>query len=310
MASLPAQDIIAQDIYEASARHHTAENKKRRYGRGRYLGMSQLGKSCSRDLWYDFRSFTPTPFDGQVGMIFGDGNYYEDKIIEHLKLAGYRLSHTGYNDQLELSAHNGFLRGHCDGILHGIPAVSGKDHVLECKSAKGSKFKSFQQYGVRKTYPAYYSQCQCYMGYSRLERAVVIVYCKDTSAIYSERIHFKKHDFDALHERALSIITANTPPERAFSDQEVMDCRWCDFRIHCWMPEESIIMAGDKVCGSCWYHTWKDMRNCCTHPDHPFFLNVWGIGCQDYSYMWDKPVGPYKVDRKEAVDVDQVKEAE
>lgn len=309
MAKLPAQSVdkIALEMYEVAAQEHSSINAKRRYGSGKhrkYLGMSAIGGACERKLWYDFRNYTPTPFDGRMALLFDDGNFYEDKLVKYLIMAGYPVEHTG-KDQLEFARFDDLFKGHCDGVIH---RVTQRPHILELKSANKNKFTSFQRFGVRQTYPVYYSQVQCYMGYSGLERALFVIYCKDNSEIYTERVYFMKHDFEALHARAEKIITANEPPGRAFNDKSVMDCQWCDYRIHCW-TDEGMIMADDKVCGNCWYQTWKGLKSCCTHPGHPYFLHVWGIGCPDWSYIFDKDIGPHKLNRKPCVDKNQIIEA-
>lgn len=284
MARLPMMDKIAAEIYEAASRNGA---------RRRYLGMSAIGGPCDRALWYGFRGFTSVPVDGRAKLIFELGDCIEEILIRRLREAGYRVD----GEQLEFEAHEGFFRGHCDGVIHGITK---RPHILECKSANRKRFDSFRKFGVRQVSPTYYCQVQCYMGYGRLERALVVIYCKDTSEIYSERIHFVEPDFEALHERAYRIITANKIPERAFEDPETMECRWCDYRIHCRMPEESVIVAEDRVCGTCWYQTWKGLQPCCTHPDHPYVLRQWGVGCDDWS-RFDAKDPREKAGRKERV---------
>lgn len=288
----PYTDRIAMEIYEAAARNGGP--------RRRYLGMSVIGGPCDRALWYGFRGFTPVPADGRVKLIFELGDCIETILVRRLRDAGYLVD----GEQMEFAAHNGFFRGHCDGIIHG---VTRRPHVLECKSANRKRFEAFRRAGIRATAPTYYCQVQCYMGYGRLERALVAVYCKDTSEVYTERIRFSAPDFEALHDRAYRIITANEAPERAFEDPETPECRWCDYRIHCRRPEEAVIVADDRVCGTCWYLFWKGLRKCCTHPDHPYVLQQWGVGCDDWS-AYDAKHEREKAARKPRVPVDRVTE--
>jgi len=278
-------DKIAAEIYESATRR---TNERRRY-----LGMSAIGGPCDRALWYGFRGYTPAPIDGRALLIFELGDCIEDILIRRLRDAGYRID----GEQLAFEAHEGFFRGHCDGVIHGITK---RPHILECKSANRRRFETFRDFGVRAVSPTYYCQVQCYMGYGRLERALVVIYCKDTSEIYTERVYFVKPDFEKLHERAYRIITANAPPPRAFDDESTMECRWCNYRLHCWMPEEAIIMADDKVCGTCWYQIWQGLKPCCTHPDHPYVLRQWGVGCDDWS-RFDAKDPREKAGRKERV---------
>ncbi|MBU1170282.1 MAG: YqaJ viral recombinase family protein [Proteobacteria bacterium] len=264
MAILPesVQNRIVNELYEAAA-------KSKKESRN-YLGMSQIGHDCPRKLWYDFRKYTPVPLEGRIKMLFRFGDRIEEELIHHLSLAGYKVE----GQQDAFSAHNGFFRGHCDGIIHG---VTFRPHILECKSANAKKYAKFKKYGVRKVYPIYYCQCQCYMGYSGLERALVVVQCKDTSEIYTERLPFNSSDFNALHQRAYDIITANEPPDKI---PESLTCEYCDQRINCKFPEEAIVT--EHVCGTCYYMGFKGLTSTCRHPDHPYPILTWGIKCDDW----------------------------
>jgi hypothetical protein len=308
MSKLPAAtvDKIAIEIYEAAAREYIQTNAARRNSGGRhkkYLGMSQVGDPCERKLWYDFRKFTRKPFEGRMALLFNEGDIYEEKLVKYLTLAGYGIERTG-KDQLEFSDFDELFKGHSDGLIHG---VTRRTHVLELKTANKNKFASFQRFGIQKTYPVYYSQAQCYMGYSGFERALFVVYCKDNSNIYTERIHFIRQDFEALRQRALRIISANEPLSRAFDSSAVMDCQWCDYRLHCWSAE-GMIMTDDRTCGSCWYSWWQGLRSCCLHPDHPYFIQTWGMACPDWSYLFDKELGPHELNRKQRVELSEIRE--
>lgn len=307
MAKLPEQDKIALEIYEAAIREYERVNQERRYGREshrRYLGMSQIGDPCSRKLWFDFRGFSPKPKDGRMLLIFDDGDHVEEKLVKYLRIAGYKLENTG-KDQLAFRMFDDHFCGHCDGVIYGVTQLP---HILECKSANKNKFETFRKNGVKATYPQYHAQCQCYMGYSGLERALVVVYCKDNAQIYTERIHFNKHDFETYNNKAFDIITSNDPPKKTLK-QDSMECQWCDYSIPCWSPGEAIVMASDKTCGTCHYFEWHGLKKCCTHPDHPYFLNIYGMVCPDYSYMWEKAWPGHTVNRPDAVGIDQVTEA-
>ena len=306
MAEIPAADKIALNIYEAAEREYSSENKRRRFGRTkhrRYLGMSSIGTICTRSLWYDFRSFTPKPMNGKTVLLFDDGNFYEKKLIQHLVMAGYPVENSG-TDQLEFTDHDHLFCGHADGVIHNI---THRPHILECKTANDAQFKLMQKNGVRQQKPTYYAQMQCYMGYADLDRALIVVYNKNTSEIYTERVHFNRQEFDSLREKALAIITAEDIPKRGHEPQSI-ECKWCNFRLHC-LTDEGIIMADDRVCGNCWYLSWKGLKTCCRHPDHPFFISTWGVGCEDWSYLFAKDNQAHSLNRKPKVHLDEVSEA-
>jgi hypothetical protein len=60
----------------------------------------------------------------------------------------------------------------------------------------------------------------------------------------------------------------------------------------------------EKTCGSCWYFTFKGFKGICVHPDHPNWVPSWswGLGCDDWAYLFDKEFGSRKLNRKPKCD--------
>jgi hypothetical protein len=257
---------LTSDVYEAAAR--TIDENRRHY-----LGMSEIGDKCDRALWYSFRGFPQVPIDGRVIMLFRFGDHVETDLVHWLSAAGYAVT----DRQLSFSDHAGLFCGHCDGIVHGVTDMP---HIFEAKSCNKKAFEAFKQAGVKATQPKYYCQCQCYMGYAGLERALMAIQCKDDSAVYFERIYFNRTDFQSLKARARLIITANQAPEKC-SDQDSITCQWCRHRSFCWYPEETIVTA--RVCGTCQNLKFQDLTRMCTH--HGFQILQWGIGCPQWMEM-------------------------
>lgn len=275
MAAIPSMmdktaTRVVNDLYEAAER----SRKNDRH----YLGMSEIGTPCDRALWYGFRGFTPNPIEGRVIMLFRFGDHVEEDLIHWFEAAGYKVDQR----QRVFQAHGGHFRGHWDGRIH---SITQQPHVLECKSANKKKFGMFKAAGVRKVQPLYYCQCQCYMGYAGLERALVAIQCKDNSEIHLERIYFNRSDFKYLNQRAYRIITDNMLPERSFK-KDTFDCQWCSFRLQCWYPQEVIV--SNQVCGTCYYFGFKGLEKYCRHPDHPFAIQQWGVGCQGWYDVLNK----------------------
>jgi len=262
---------LVNDMYAAAEKEYQSSKKRN------YLGMSEIGKPCDRELWLNFRGFPQVQIDGRVLMLFEFGNLIEERIIFWLREAGYDVS----NQQLSFESYNGWFRGHCDGTISGITK---KTHILEVKSANTKKFDSFKRFGVRKTYPVYYSQVQCYMGYSDLERALVVVQCKDTSEIYAERIYFNNSDFQALRQRAYNIIITNSIPKRPF-DKDSFECKFCNQRITCYHPEVTPV---DIRCNTCHYHGFWQLEQYCWHPKHPYKIEDTSLKCDDWTDMFEK----------------------
>jgi len=270
MAAIPHGDKVAAEMYEAATRERERQKRK-------YLGMSGIGKPCARELWFDFRGFPQVPIEGRILMLFRLGDRIEDEVVHFLKQAGYEVE----GQQEAFYDHGGMFRGHSDGTIGG---VTQKKHILEVKSANDNKFKAIKKAGVRKVYPVYYSQVQCYMGYAGLDRALWVVQNKNTSEIYTERAYFIRSDFDALRNRAYQIITSNDPPERQFNE-ESQTCQWCNQRLTCWHMETTPL--ADQTCGNCWYFSFKGLTKICRHPDHPVELFQWGIKCPEWTSMFE-----------------------
>lgn len=280
---MPAIDNIANAMYEAAARDYGG--KKRRY-----LGMSSIGGECDRALWLGFRGYPENPVDGRMSMLFRFGDRIEEEVIRFLGLAGYRVE----GQQDEFMDFDGMFRGHCDGIVHG---VTKNTHILEVKSASDSRFKAFKQRGVLTTSAVYYAQVQCYMGYSGLERALFVIQNKNTSEIYTERVHFSVKDFENLKNRAKSIIYSEQMPP-AF-DPGATQCRWCSKSMVCRNMED---VVSEAVCGTCHYFGFgKNLKKWCRHPKHVVEIKQWGVGCPDWSDMFEKFIADDT--RPERVDV-------
>lgn len=263
MSNIPAlqnNDKIAIEMFAAIER----ERKDHR----RYLGMSEIGKTCDRSIWFSFRGFPKAPIEGRILMIFEMGDMIETQVVRLLNSAGFKVE--GQQDGYK--AHNGFFRGHSDGTVHG---VTSRPHILEVKSANDKRFAAFKKFGVRNTYPTYFCQAQCYMGYSGLERTLFVIVNKNNSDIYTERVYFSKDDFDALNERAHYIITANAMPEIG------EDCDWCDYKSIC--KDLSAGLYTKQTCGSCHAMYWKDLTPRCAHPLHPHEIEEWGTSCPDWT---------------------------
>ena len=263
-------DRIANELYETVSRANNTQPRRS------YLGMSSIGDSCKRKLWYSFRGYTPIPLDGKVLMIFRFGNLIESEVIAWLKMAGYRIDGTG-DKQIEFSDYDGYFKGHADGILYG---VTSQPHILEIKSCNANRFKLFKQYGVQKTQSLYFYQVQLYMGYANLERALFVIQCKDNSEIYTERVYFDAETFEALRDKAYRIITANDPPPQPFVEDSQV-CGWCDHRITCWIPEDSIQTLRD--CMTCEYMRWTGLVRSCLHTDHPYEIKQRLGVCPDWT---------------------------
>jgi hypothetical protein len=192
-----------------------------------YLGMSEIGDECSRRLWLKYHTGAKEIFKPQLLRLFRTGKLLEEQIIKDLRAAGFTVS----GQQEVFKDFDGKFKGHCDGIISGIPE-SKKEHILEIKTSNAKNFTKFQKSGIaaHEIYGAkYVAQAQCYMGYANLDRALFIIENKNTSERYQERLRFDRKLFQVIQEKARQIIESKFPPDGISIRQEYYKCQWCSF---------------------------------------------------------------------------------
>ncbi len=256
---------IAENMYEAASRY------RKEQGQRCYLGMSGIGGWCSRKIWYGFRGYQPREIEGRTQMIFSLGSAVEEDVLKWLRGAGYKID----GQQDEFRALNGFFRGHCDGIIHGVEE---QPMILEIKSASASRTKAFQAGTVAKVSPEYYAQVQCYMGYSGLRKAVWVVMNKNTCEIYTELCEFDEAQFKAIEERAAAIISSNYLPER-IAENPSRECEMCDYYSHCW---NSPYIQTVHTCGTCSACEFDGLTPVCKQYNRE--IKHWGTSCEAWKF--------------------------
>lgn len=199
--------------------------------------MSASGR-CYRERWFSFRGL---PMDERGGFasnprllrIFRLGHIIEDEVISLLSGAGFNIK----GQQREVGV--GDWLGHIDGLIDmgrdGIPDWC----LLEIKSANASRFELLRELDSYEAWNAGYgAQIQAYLHHlNGISDAIVVVYCKDTSELFAERILY---DLDAARklEKQNALVTAegNVPPNRPpdAKSQYGQFCKWCDFNQSCW----------------------------------------------------------------------------
>lgn len=197
------------------------------------LGLSQAGHPCGRCLWYRHHGYaTPTP-EGRILRLFALGDAVENLIIGELNDAGCQVFHQQQKVELRWGGE-AKLVGHIDGKVRGLRESPETTHLLECKSASKKKFDELLRLQDYAQWNEVYGwQVQFYMLGLHLKRAAAIVYCKDDSRLYMERIQLNKK---ATVERLTWVfhqITEAEPPERLCRRPDDFRAKWCDFYQEC-----------------------------------------------------------------------------
>jgi hypothetical protein len=225
-----------------------------------YLGASRLGVSCSRALQYEY---THTPrdkaFSGKTLRIFEMGHALEGMAINWLRGAGFDL-YTRQPDgkPLGFSAVYGKMQGHVDGIIQAAPLETGVrcPALWECKSMNAKSWKQTVEKGVRISKPIYAVQIAIYQAYMEgvipgisKTPALFTAVNKDTSEIYHELVPFDAALAQEASDRGVNILRATEAGEilpRISNDPDHFECRFCDWKEHCWVADAPVTVALEK----------------------------------------------------------------
>jgi len=234
VAKLPEQVTTVTRIYEALERNErktqlTAESRD-------HLGASEIGKPCSRALWYGFRKALPKPeHEGRVLRLFRRGHNEEPMLIQDLIDSGVDAhavdEKTG--QQFRFSILGGHVAGSMDGWAVGLVEAPETPHVIECKTHKLSLFRALKKHGTEKANPEHVVQSQLYMKWSGMKRTLYLGVCKDDDHIYMERIRYNAASAKVAEDKAKMIVEAPEPTEKLSDKPEFYICKMCDYAPLC-----------------------------------------------------------------------------
>ncbi len=196
------------------------------------LGLSQIGEDCKRVLWYRHRGLEPTQPDGRILRLFELGNILEDHIVHNLLMIG--ISVYDWQEVVTFEDGDTILTGHTDGRCINVPGAEKTEHLLEIKTAGDKSFKALLKAGsYEKWSPKYSMQIQAYLLGLNLTRCLVVVYNKNTSDLYTERININKPMIAEKLVDVFNIIKSEEPPDRISNSPSWYQCRWCNFKEVC-----------------------------------------------------------------------------
>ena len=198
-----------------------------------YLGISSIGESCPRKLWYSFRWVNTSQFSARQKRLFARGHREEAIVIADLESIGCSIHST----QKEVTTGWGHIKGHSDGIVENVPDAPKTPHLLEIKTAGDKHFTKLVKLGsVEQASPGHYGQCQGYMNLLKLKRALYISVNKNNDARYYERIHYNPKNAESLLDRAHDIVSTEVPPGK-IGGSSWYECKFCQHYYVCHFNE-------------------------------------------------------------------------
>ena len=254
---------LSEKIYKAWEEKETKQTKRD------YLGISSIGNKCDRYLWLLFRQAFKQTFPGRILRLFNRGHREEEIVYNDLKMLGCQIE----GDQYE-STYGTFIKGHCDGVVLGLPEREKTRTLLEIKTIGDKYYKKYIKDGLEKTNIVYYTQMQSYMYLMGLTRGLFFAVNKNTDEIYTEIIKIDKAFAIKQLERADRITTLKTPPN-GISDNPISwwECRFCNAREVC-----SKMSYPVKNCKTCCFSTPTKQGWICEHGE-------FGEACGKHLYI-------------------------
>lgn len=241
MALLPAQPAPdpTLDALRAEVERRAALETPRPY-----LGMSSIGMSCERRLWYQFRWCGREQFDCDTLWRFEDGHRSEVVMADRLRLVpGVHLRtvdpRTG--QQFGFADLGGHFRGHADGLVTGLIQAPKALHVWEGKAVNEAKFRKLIQVkaeageknALRLWDPIYYAQAILYMAYAEAPRHYLTACTPGGRDMVGVRTNTDLDEARRLRAKAERIIAAPAPPQKCSQDPAWFECKFCPFHAIC-----------------------------------------------------------------------------
>jgi len=248
MTKIPKPNGTVDQIYSLWETKGASEKR-----RG-YLGVSSLGSNCKRKLWYGFRHCDTPDFTGKTYRLFNRGHLEENRFVQDLKDIGCEVHEFDADgEQFEVSAINGHLKGHTDGLVKGLPESPETWHLLEFKTSNQNSFNKLKKNGLEKANFVHYVQMQVYMALMDLTRGMYLVVNKNDESIYSERIKIDNKLVQQQLSHASTIIDSSLPPEKISEDSNYFECKWCPSRDLCHGTSDIAVPITTLSCRQCVY---------------------------------------------------------
>jgi len=208
-----------------------------------HLGISGIGKDCSRSIWYSWRWFGVATFSADMLRLFNRGHLEEGRFVAMLRAAGVTVHAVDENGkQFRISDFNGHFGSATDGIVANVPDMNPGDRLIaEYKTHNEKSFKKLANTGVRESKWMHYVQTQLYAGYYRLEHSLYVGVNKNDDTLHAEILPFDPMVATRYRDRAREILTAGAPPPRVNKSPTYYLCRQCDLAKVCHNKEPPLV---------------------------------------------------------------------
>lgn len=214
----------------------TAESKPR-------LRMSNIGKPCSRSLWYDINGDDQAEgFSPQTRLKFMIGDIVEALLIYLSKEAGHEV--TEQQAEIEMDG----IKGHIDCVID--------DELVDIKSASSYSMRKFKNGTLPDDDPfGYISQISGYGNALGKSRGTFLAFDKSSGEL-ATYTHSQLENTEMKIAEIKKAVSQPEPPERAFEPVHDrpsggkklgVNCSYCSHKQTCWEKFETKFRSGRPV---------------------------------------------------------------
>jgi hypothetical protein len=243
------------------------------------MGVSNLGHSCDRWLWLSFRWAVQEQLSGRMRRLFRRGHREEETVLADLRAIGCVIRESpGGQLRVDFGSH---VSGSLDAVIEsGVPEAPKKPHVLEVKTMSKKNFDLLEKHGLKEGQPKHFTQVQCYMHGTNIDRALYIAVCKDDDRMHVERVHYEKDVAEKAIARGKRLAIQDEQPPPLTTDPTWYECKMCP--AHSWCHNG--VGITERNCRTCAHSTalpdstWR----CEKHNADGIPLDFQRKGCADF----------------------------
>ena len=266
------------------------EEKQRQEGPRLYLGMSEIGKPCMRELFYSFRGCARRSIEASGIKAIEDGYLQEDVTIKRLRaVPGIELHNDdGEGNQIGFKMLLDHFRGHCDGVVRGLVQAPQTWHCFEHKAVNETKFNKLktlvqkdEKSALKEWDPVYYAQAMIYCHCLEMDRHYLVCALPGGRDHTSVRTDYNKKFAEDIIDKAKTIIFEDSVIPAKISDKrESFSCQWCAYKGICHDGD-----VPDINCRSCRYREpVKDGQNNCLLAGKIIPNTIIHVGCKQHVF--------------------------
>lgn len=242
-----------------------AKNERRKH-----LGASEIGQSCSRKIWLNFRYAKQANHAPKVQRIFERGKSDELRFINYFNELGCDIQSVSATDgrQFSFTDFGGHFSGSIDGVIKNVWALdfennlnfetyevdettgiittktkkidsiteavekTKKPFLFEFKTHNSKNFNVLKSYGLKEKFESHFAQVQVYLYYFDLTHALYVAVNKDNDELVYFLVPANSEIAKKYISRAEAIIFKNEAP-KIYDSPGWWECKFCLFSEIC-----------------------------------------------------------------------------